>query len=76
MKQRNGYVYRDGKSWVARLDFTDESGKRRVIRRYCETKTEANQKRRYATRRSDACVRPYDACHAVAVSECKCGYSA
>ena len=45
MKQRNGYVYRDGKSWVARLDFTDESGKRRIIRRYCETKTEANQKR-------------------------------
>ena len=45
MKQRNGYVYRDGQSWVARLDFTDESGKRRVIRRYCETKTEANRKR-------------------------------
>src|SRR5262249_941855 len=45
MKHRNGYVYRDGNSWVARVDFTDESGKRRVARRYCETKTEANRKR-------------------------------
>ena len=45
MKHRNGYVYREGNSWVARVDFTDESGKRRVARRYCETKTEANRKR-------------------------------
>lgn len=45
MKQRNGYVYREGKSWVARVDFTDEAGKRRIIRRFCETRTEANQKR-------------------------------
>jgi integrase len=45
MKQKHGYIYKDGKSWVARLDFTDESGKRRIIRRYCATKTEANQKR-------------------------------
>ena len=45
MKHRNGYVYREGNSWVASVDFTDESGKRRVARRYCETKTEANRKR-------------------------------
>ncbi|MGE0883118.1 MAG: tyrosine-type recombinase/integrase [Blastocatellales bacterium] len=45
MKHRNGYVYREGSRWVARVDFTDESGKRRIARRYCETKTEANRKR-------------------------------
>lgn len=50
MKHRNGYVYRDGNSWVARVDFTDESGKRRVARRYCETKTEANRKRQELVR--------------------------
>jgi integrase len=50
MKHRNGYVYREGNSWVARVDFTDESGKRRVARRYCETKTEANRKRQELVR--------------------------
>lgn len=45
MKHRNGYVYREGSRWVARVDFTDESGKRRIARRYCENKTEANRKR-------------------------------
>jgi integrase len=50
MKHRNGYVYRDSNSWVARVDFTDESGKRRVARRYCETKTEANRKRQELVR--------------------------
>lgn len=32
------------------MDFTDESGKRRVARRYCETKTEANRKRQELVR--------------------------
>ncbi|MCI0392768.1 MAG: site-specific integrase [Acidobacteria bacterium] len=50
MKHRNGYVYREGNSWVARVDFTDDSGKRRVARRYCETKTEANRKRQELVR--------------------------
>jgi integrase len=45
MKHRDGYVYREGNRWVARVDFTDESGKRRIARRYCETKSEANRKR-------------------------------
>lgn len=45
MKQRNGYVYQEGNRWVARVDFTDASGKRRIARRYCETKSEANRKK-------------------------------
>lgn len=44
MKQRTGYLYKDGKRWVARVTFTDETGKRRNVKRYCETKTEARQK--------------------------------
>lgn len=46
MKQRTGYLFKDkttGK-WVARVTFTDESGKRRNVKRYCESKTEARDK--------------------------------
>jgi integrase len=46
MKQRTGYLFKDkatGK-WVARVTFTDEAGKRRNVKRYCETKTEAREK--------------------------------
>lgn len=44
MKSRTGYVYKDGKSWVARLTFTDpETGKRKQLRRYAPTKTEAKE---------------------------------
>ncbi|MGH9846686.1 MAG: hypothetical protein ACREEM_48930, partial [Blastocatellia bacterium] len=44
MKPRTGYVYRDGKSWVARLTYTDlETGKRKQLKRYAPTKTEASE---------------------------------
>lgn len=41
MKTRTGYVFKKGKRWVARVTYTDESGRRRDIARYCKTKTEA-----------------------------------
>lgn len=46
MKQRTGYLYKDKdtKKWVARVTYTDEAGKRRNVKRYCETKTEARIK--------------------------------
>jgi integrase len=46
MKMKTGYVYREGSRWVARVTFTDESGKRRNIKRYCANKTEATLKKR------------------------------
>ncbi len=46
MKQRTGYIYRDKSRnrWVARVTFTDETGKRRNVKAYCATKTEARDK--------------------------------
>lgn len=46
MKQRTGYLFKDKKTkkWVARVTYTDEAGKRRNVKRYCETKTEARTK--------------------------------
>jgi integrase len=45
MTARTGYIYRDKrtrvKKWVARVTFTDVSGKRRNVVRTCDTKTEA-----------------------------------
>lgn len=44
MKARTGYVKKNGKSWMARLTYTDpETGKRRDIRRFALTKTEAQE---------------------------------
>ncbi|HEX8998564.1 MAG TPA: hypothetical protein VGB07_01620 [Blastocatellia bacterium] len=45
-KQSTGYIFKDkaiGK-WGARITATDPSDKRRNIKRYCETKTEARIK--------------------------------
>jgi hypothetical protein len=46
MKQRTGYIYKDKarNKWVARVTFTDETGKRRNVKAYCATKTEARDK--------------------------------
>lgn len=44
MKHRTGYVYKEGKSWVARITFTDETGRRRNVKRYADTKTGARHK--------------------------------
>ena len=45
MKQRTGYLYKEGNSWVARVTYTDETGKRRNVKRYRPTKTEARNER-------------------------------
>ena len=45
MRQRTGYLYKEGNSWVARVTFTDETGKRRNVKRYRPTKTEARNER-------------------------------
>jgi integrase len=45
MRQRTGYLYKEGKSWVARVTYTDETGKRRNKKRYRPTKTEARNER-------------------------------
>lgn len=43
MKSRTGYVFKKGKFWVARITFTDpETGKRRNVRRFADTKSEAS----------------------------------
>ncbi|MBK6799447.1 MAG: Arm DNA-binding domain-containing protein [Acidobacteria bacterium] len=44
MKKQTGYVYQDGDRWVARVTYTDSSGKRRNVKKYCDTKTEAKRK--------------------------------
>lgn len=41
MKDRNGYVFKEKKKWVARVTFTDVSGKRRNVRRNADSRTEA-----------------------------------
>lgn len=45
MRQRTGYLYKEGNSWVARVTFTDETGKRRNKKKYKPTKTEARNER-------------------------------
>ncbi len=43
MKQQTGYILKDGKKWVARVTYTDPSGKRRNVKRYCLTRTDAKR---------------------------------
>jgi len=43
-KQRSGYVFQSEDGWVARLTFTDETGKRRNIKRKAKNKTEAKER--------------------------------
>jgi hypothetical protein len=42
-KERTGYVYKRGKSWVARVTYTDKAGKQCSIRRSFPSKSEANK---------------------------------
>ena len=43
-KTKSGYVYQDeAKRWYARFDYTDESGKRRTVRRRAKDKTDAKE---------------------------------
>jgi hypothetical protein len=44
MKTRTGYIYRDGDGWIARITFTDASGRRRNVKRTAATRTEARRK--------------------------------
>lgn len=55
MRQRRGYVFYDEKEscWVARTQVTDESGKRRNVKRRAKTKTEAEQKLKSLLRQID-----------------------
>lgn len=44
MRQRSGYVYQDkGGSWIARTTITDESGRRRNVKRHAESKSAAKE---------------------------------
>src|SRR5262249_18538758 len=42
-KQRSGYVYQRGKSWVARVTYLNQRGTQSSIRRSFPTKSEANK---------------------------------
>lgn len=46
MKDRSGYVYEDKKTgkWVARVTFTDATGKRRNVTRMADSITAAREK--------------------------------
>lgn len=43
MKKQTGYVYQDGDRWVARVTYTDSSGKRRNVKKYCDNVTKAKR---------------------------------
>jgi hypothetical protein len=55
MKQRSGYVYHDKitNTWVARTTLTDETGKRRNIKRNASNKSDAKRILRTLLRRID-----------------------
>jgi hypothetical protein len=42
-KERTGYVFSRGETWVARVTYTDSTGTRRNISRSFPTKSEANK---------------------------------
>jgi integrase len=55
MRQRSGYVYHDEKEgcWIARTQVTDDSGKRRNVKRRAKSKTEAETKLKALLRQLD-----------------------
>lgn len=55
MRQRNGYVYFDEKEscWIARTQVTDESGKRRNVKRRAKSKADAEAKLKTLLRQID-----------------------
>lgn len=52
-KERKGYVFEENSKWVARVTFTDESGKRRNFRRTANTKSEAKELLKQIVRQLD-----------------------
>lgn len=53
MRKTHGYVYEENGKWYARITFTDESGKRRNVKRTAESKAEANKKLKSLVRQYD-----------------------
>jgi integrase len=53
MRERTGYIFKLGNRWVGRATFTDETGKRRTIKRTGETKTEARLRLQAALKKFD-----------------------
>ena len=55
MRHRSGYVYFDKKEecWIARTTVTDESGKRRNVKRRAENKSAAKEKLKLLLREID-----------------------
>lgn len=55
MRQRSGYVFYDEKEgcWIARTQVTDDSGKRRNVKRRAKSKTEAEAKLKTLLRQID-----------------------
>ncbi|HEX9929301.1 MAG TPA: site-specific integrase [Pyrinomonadaceae bacterium] len=52
-KDRTGYVYEENKKWIARVTTTDETGKRRNIRRSANSKSEAKELLKQIVRQLD-----------------------
>jgi integrase len=53
MRKTSGYVYEEGGKWYARMTFTDESGRRRNVKRAAESKADANKKLKSLVRQFD-----------------------
>lgn len=53
MNRRRGYVYKEEGCWIARLTFTDASGKRRNIKRRAANKSAANDALKEIIRKLD-----------------------
>jgi len=53
MKKTNGYVYEENGKWYARMTFTDESGKRRNVKRTAESRADAKHKLKSLVRQFD-----------------------
>jgi hypothetical protein len=42
-RDRKGYIYEENKKWIARVTTTDETGKRRNVKRTASSKSEAKE---------------------------------
>lgn len=52
-KDRKGYIYEENKKWIARVTITDETGKRRNIKKTAKTKSEAKELLKQIVRQLD-----------------------
>ncbi len=52
-KDRSGYIFQENGKWYARITFTDNSGKRRNVKRLAENKTHAKEMLRQIQRNLD-----------------------